>query len=218
MIQPKRLIKFLIISVSIFSFVHVLTGAADIEFPKPLGYVSDYAQIISPAQNSRLTSLIEELERKTSVEIAVVTISTLEGIPIEEYAVKLFEQWGIGKKGKDNGVLILVAMKERKVRIEVGYGLEGTITDGMAGRIIREKTVPSFKKGDYGAGLFKAAITTANLIAENYGIELASLRDFSAGDCEISKSSPYHGLLVIYFLYFLFLFLSGLDFFSFPCF
>ena len=100
---------------------------------KPNGSVSDFAGILDESAKSELNSLITQTEQKTSAEIAVVTVPTLEGITVEEYAVKLFKQWGIGKKGKDNGVLVLVVPSERKVRIKVGYGLKPILPDGLAG-------------------------------------------------------------------------------------
>ena len=218
MIKSQRLIRFLIIGVIVFSFTQVFIQGKDIKFSKPLGYVSDYARILSPAQNNLLTNLIGELERKTSAEVAVVTIDTLAGISIEEYAVNLFEQWGIGKKGEDNGILLLVAMKERKVRIEVGYGLEGTITDGTAGKIIHEKIVPSFKNGDYEEGLFNATITIANLIAKSYGVELSFLQDVSSRDYEISTSSRASRIIGnLLFILFILIFV-GFRWFFFPLF
>ena len=131
---------------------------------KPQGWVSDFAGILSGEAKSKLTALIEETEKATGAEIAVVTITSLEGISVEEYAVKLFKAWGIGKKGKDNGVLLLVAPNERKVKIEIGYGLEPIITDGRAGEIIRETILPFFKAGDYDQGILQGSTQIAALI------------------------------------------------------
>ena len=102
---------------------------------------------------NELTARLAGLERDTSAEVAVVTIETLGGHPIEEYAAGLFERWGIGKKDKDNGVLFLVAYDESELRIEVGYGLESVITDGRAGRILDREVIPRFRDGDYDEGI-----------------------------------------------------------------
>ena len=122
-------------------------------FPSSQGYVSDFAGLLSPASKAQLEARLSQLEKETTVEIAVVTIKSLEGHSVEDYASRLFEQWGVGKKGKDNGVLFLVAAEDREVRIEVGYGLESVITDGRAGRILDNDVVPHFKNGDYETGI-----------------------------------------------------------------
>lgn len=120
---------------------------------KASGHIHDFAGILDIANETELHSLATQVEQKTSAEIAVVTVASLDGMSVEEYAVKLFNQWGIGKKGKDNGVLVLVAPNERKVRIEVGYGLEPILPDGLAGEIIREQMVPAFKQGNFSGGI-----------------------------------------------------------------
>lgn len=123
------------------------------DFPTQVGYVTDFAGMFSASFRESLEEELSHFEKETTVEIAVATIESLGDYSIEEYAVRLFEDWKIGKKEKDNGILLLVAKKERKVRIEVGYGLEAIITDGRAGRIIREKIRPNFKKENYEEGI-----------------------------------------------------------------
>jgi uncharacterized protein len=130
----------------------------------PQGWVSDFAGILSEDTKTQISSLIDEVKRSTGAEIAVVTISSLEGMTVEEYAVRLFEKWGIGEKGRDNGVLFLIAPNERKTRIEVGYGLEPVITDGRAGDIIRETALPFFREGDYDQGILQGSKQIAALI------------------------------------------------------
>lgn len=125
-------------------------------FPKPYGFVNDYAKILNVNQLNDLEEYLRDIEKRTSVEIAIAIFDSI-GYPIEEYANLLFEKWGIGKKGKDNGILILVSIKERLIRIEVGYGLEAVITDGIAGEIIRKNIAPYFREGNYYLGL-KSAI------------------------------------------------------------
>lgn len=122
-------------------------------FPQPQGLVSDYAGLLSPAAEQQLEARLLQLERDTTHEVAVVTIISLEGEPPEDYAVGLFEAWGIGKQDQDNGILFLIALEDREMRIEVGYGLEGVITDGRAGRILDREVVPHFKNGDYESGI-----------------------------------------------------------------
>jgi len=141
-------------------------------FPKTQGYVSDFAGIIPSNAATLLTTLGQELKNKTGAELAIVTVNDLGDQSLETYAVDLFEQWGIGSKGKDNGILILVAKKERQIRIEVGYGLEGSIPDGRATQIIREQIVPAFGAGDYGAGLWRGALAVSQIIARDAGVTL----------------------------------------------
>jgi uncharacterized protein len=122
-------------------------------FPEYEGFVNDYAGLLKPETRAQLEARLAQLEKDTTAEVAVVTVKSLEGDSIEDYAVRLFEKWGIGKKGKDNGVLLLVALDDRKMRIEVGYGLEPIITDGRAGRIRDNDVLPKFKKNDYEGGI-----------------------------------------------------------------
>ena len=127
------------------------------EFPVPQGYVNDFANILSPSVEARLENQFTRLEQETGAEVAVVTVANMGGTYIEDYAVRLFEAWGIGKKTQDNGVLFVTALTERKVRIEVGYGLEPIITDGRAGRILDESVLPEFREGDYETGILYGA-------------------------------------------------------------
>lgn len=120
---------------------------------KPEGYVTDQAKMLGDTAD--LEEMLSNFEKETSNEIAVVTIESLEGISIEEYAVELFQKWGVGKKGLDNGVLLVVSRDDREVRIETGYGLEGALPDGVAKIIIANEITPAFKEGDYHDGVKK---------------------------------------------------------------
>jgi len=128
---------------------HVL--AADV--PYLTGRVVDNAEILSPPARDRIAGLLKAHDEKTSNQIAVLTLPTLDGESVEGYATRVFEAWKLGQKGKDNGVLVVVVPKDRKMRIEVGYGLEGTLPDVAAARIIRNVMTPAFKAGDYDQGV-----------------------------------------------------------------
>ena len=117
----------------------------------PQGFVSDFAKIID--NDDALELKLESYENQTGNEIAVATIQSIGEVSIEEYAVTIFEKWGIGKEDKDNGILLLVALEEKKIRIEVGYGLEGVVPDSVAGSIIRNEITPSFSDGNYSEGI-----------------------------------------------------------------
>lgn len=132
-------------------------GALAAEVPYLSGRVNDGAEILGAPARQELTGLLREHEERTTNQIAVLTVSSLEGESVEAYASAVFKAWKLGQKGKDNGVLLLVAPSERRVRIEVGYGLEGTLTDLAAGRIIRNVVTPRFKQGDFDRGVLDGA-------------------------------------------------------------
>ncbi|HVV38911.1 MAG TPA: TPM domain-containing protein [Candidatus Paceibacterota bacterium] len=115
----------------------------------PTGYVNDFAHVLSSNTIESLNAELSAFEASTSNQIAVVTVPNMGGDYIENYAVKLFAEWGIGKKDKDNGVLLLLSIEERKLRIEVGYGLEGALPDSVAQSIINQEMTPLLKAGDY---------------------------------------------------------------------
>ena len=113
----------------------------------------DAANILSPAQEISLDAKLTQLEKQSQRQLVVVTIADLQGYDIADYGFRLGDQWGIGDKERDDGALFIIAPNERKLRIEVGYGLEGILTDALSGRIIRNTTVPRFKQGDYPGGI-----------------------------------------------------------------
>jgi uncharacterized protein len=142
------LIRFLLLLV-------LFTGAAGQAqtFPPLTGRVVDNANLLDPAQENALAAKLEALERASSRQLVVATIPDLQGYPIEDYGYRLGRTWGIGQKEIDNGVILIVAPNERRVRIEVGYGAEPIVTDILSGRIIREQITPRFKAGDYAGGI-----------------------------------------------------------------
>jgi len=140
---------FALIIVIVFVFTSKVFAAA------PAEYINDQANILSQEQKTQLNTLINENQKQTGNEVAVLIIPELKNETIESQAVKTFEDWGIGKKGKDNGVLLLVAIKDKKLRIEVGYGLEGVLTDLRSSQIIGNIITPEFKSGNYYLGIEK---------------------------------------------------------------
>jgi uncharacterized protein len=135
----------------------------------------DKSGIIDSAAQGRIEGWILELKQKTSAEVAVVTVDSTEPLSIEEYAVNLFQRFGIGQKGKDNGVLLLVAYKDRDMRIEVGYGLEGAITDAKSSQIINSIITPEFKDGHFSDGIEKGTAAIVTLIAKEYNVTLTGV-------------------------------------------
>jgi uncharacterized protein len=156
-------------------FLFCLLGAAAWaqNFPAAQGYVNDFAKVIAPNVATQIEAICRELEEKTGAEVAVATFSSLGDEEPDDYANRLFEKWGIGKKGKDNGALLFLTLGERKrVRIETGYGLEGILPDITAGRILDNYVVPEFKKRDYGAGLLAGVKAIAGVIAADAGVQI----------------------------------------------
>ena len=123
------------------------------EVPYLTGRVVDNAEILNAETRKRLADALKQHEQKSGNQIAVLTVPTIRGEGVEEYAVRVFEQWKLGQKGKDNGVLVLVVPQDRRMRIEVGYGLEGVVTDAHASRIIRNVMTPRFRDGDFNGGI-----------------------------------------------------------------
>lgn len=145
-----RLIPVLLL-VLIFSYGY----AAALDVPQLKGRVNDYADMLSPATQQRLNERLAALERTDSTQIVVLTINSLEGDSIEDFSIQVAEKWGIGQKGKDNGAILLISKKDRKMRIEVGYGLEGRLTDLVSGQIIRNVIAPEFKAGRFDQGVLE---------------------------------------------------------------
>src|SRR5271165_5435099 len=141
---------------------------------QPQGYVTDLAQVIDPATRQKIEMLGTELQQKTGAQLAVVTVNSLEGQSREDYAADLYKHLGIGAKGKDNGVLILIAPKDRQYKIEVGYGLEPVINDARAGDAGRAM-VPDFRKGDFSAAALTGTTEVAQYIAADAGVTLTGL-------------------------------------------
>lgn len=135
-------------------------------------YVQDYAGVISGDAEGRIHNLGAQLRAKTKAHVTVVTVKSLDGSPVEEYALTLLRQWGVGDKTLNNGVVILVAVADRQSRIEVGYGLEGAIPDAKAGRIQDEYMIPYFQKGDYEQGILSGYQAVAAEVAKEYNVEL----------------------------------------------
>jgi uncharacterized protein len=140
------------------------TLAAALEVPALRGRVNDYANVMQPAQVQTLESQLAQLERDTGHQVAVLTVPTLDGDAIEDFSIHVAESWKIGKKGFDNGAILLVAVKDRKLRLEVGYGLEGVLPDAIAKRITSTIIVPYFRQQDYAGGIVAGIDAVAKAI------------------------------------------------------
>jgi len=169
------------------------------QLPKPTGRVNDFAGILDEATKTELDQLLSDLEPKTSSEVTVAVVSSLNGMSVEEYANRLFNQWGVGQAKQDNGVLVLVAPNEREMRIEVGYGLEGVLPDGLAGEIIRTEFIPRFRENDYAGGI-RAGVRRVATVVERQQVltpeELARFNESSSDEPPVFFMIPFFGLFV----------------------
>jgi uncharacterized protein len=152
-----------------------LSLAARVSLPMPTQYVEDRAGIVAAGEEASLNALLKELEQKTGVQFIVLTVDSTNGVPIEQYSIELVEQWKLGQQGKDNGFLLTIAFKDRKYRFEVGYGLEGFLTDQYTGRVGRDVLAPAMKQGRPSAGIYQAALAVANKIATEYDVQLSGM-------------------------------------------
>jgi len=145
----------------------VIPSDALLQKLEPQGLLSDFAGVLKPDEHAAILGRLKDLRQKTGAQFAVVTLKTLEGGQIDDFANKLFAKWGIGEKKKDNGILLLVAMQDRKARIEVGYGLEPILPDALAGRVLDEQLFPAFKRQHYAEGLTQAVSRVAEIVERN---------------------------------------------------
>jgi uncharacterized protein len=153
----------------------LLLWAEPVSQLRPTDYVNDFAHVLDPTTIAQLDNICQQLDQKAKAQIAVVTVNSLDGSDIESYAVALYKQWGIGSKATDHGVLILLAVQDRKYRIEVGYGLEPILTDGKVGGFGRE-AVPLLRHNDYNGAVSLMTSRVADVIAQDAGVELSGPR------------------------------------------
>ena len=157
-----------------FSLLFILAATIKVwavEGP-PADYIEDRAGIIDASTKAGLSSRLKSLNEKTGIQMVVLTVPSTEGIAIEEYSIERAQKWGIGQKGKDNGILFVVAVNDKKYRIEVGYGLESVMPDSLAGSIGRQYMVPKFRQGDFSGGINDAANAVIGTVAKAYGTEV----------------------------------------------
>ena len=178
-------------------------AATEASLPPPSHYVEDYANIISQDYERSLNGVLQELEQKTGAQVIVLTIHTTEGIPIEEYAVELAEKWQLGQKGKDNGLLFVIASQDRRYRFEVGYGLEPFITDQYCGRLGREVLVPYLKQGRFGQGIYETGLKIAQKIASENNVQLTGMPKLRQSPPQQYRGTPCCSSLFALLFFFL---------------
>jgi uncharacterized protein len=201
----KRFISKCFISILFLSAFVSSIWTLDIP-PRPLNYVSDWAGILSASAKESISLSLYNWEKTTGNQMVVATFPSLEKESLEDFSIHLAEKWKIGQKGRDNGVIILIFQAEKKVRIEVGYGLEGALPDMLGGQIIRQVIAPNFKNGDYDTGVRAAVSTIIKIIAKDNENGAAVSSESGELDMEsLSKMAAWLPKVVIGFLGFLFL-------------
>lgn len=179
---------------------------------KPPARVVDLADIIKPDLERELVSALHELEKKTTAQMAILTVTSLDGQDIESFSLHVAEQWQLGQKGKDNGLLLTVALKDRKYRFETGYGMESMLPDSLLGSIGRKNLVPFFKQGKYDQGIAAATQAVLAVLAKHYNVQLGGMKELQKAEPAIpshSVQSLYSSIPDIIFLTFFFIIIIG---------
>jgi uncharacterized protein len=189
-------------SLLVFFTLFLLAGnalASDVQIPAPVGdiYVQDFAHVLNETEKTELINVGRSIEDQTTAQVAVLTVKTIGNRTIEEFANEAFRQYRIGNEKENNGVLLVLAMKEHKVRIEVGYGLEGRIPDGKAGRILDEYAIPNLKNQQPDKAVIDTYKVLVNEVLAEYGKEGQQTAPQSASDNEASPLSSIPTWLII---------------------
>lgn len=169
-----------------------VTAAEKVEQLSPQGYVNDFAQVVDAGSQQKITALCEELDQKTDAQLAIVTIHTLEGDTAQDFANRLFQKWGVGPKGKDRGVMVLLAVDDHQYWTEVGYGLEPILPDGKVGGFGRDM-LPLLRQSQYGAALLQISSQVASTIAADRGVTLNQSSPGASQQPE-SPQTDFHGI------------------------
>ncbi len=191
---------FIIAAFFLLSGFHI--AWADRPFPRPIGLINDFANVIPSPYKEKLRAITAELLKKTGIPVVVVTMPDIGGAEYNDYVNRLYSAWGIGKKGEDKGVLIFVAIKERKMRIETGYGVEDILPDGLVGEIRDKYIIPYLKKDEFGPGLLNGTMAVAQIIAKNAGIKLTGQVPVKAPEKRTSGVS-FFPIIIIFFIWIL---------------
>lgn len=180
-----------------------------LEVPLLKARINDLADILSYSEENLLETLLREAEEKTSSQFALLTLKSLEGDSLEDFSIRVAEKWKIGQKGLDNGVIVIIAMAERKIRIEVGYGLEPILTDAKCGYIIRNDIVASFRKGDHFEGINKALTKITGIVNKEFDISPEELARYKKAQKKDKGSGIPFGLIFFLILIFMNIFRGG---------
>jgi uncharacterized protein len=208
--SPHKSLLPLLLIVVCLEFSLSTAAAQQRPFPNYVGHVNDFADVVDPQTEQKLETILTNFERLTGAQIAVVTVQSLDDRPIEEYANELYRAWGIGAKSgehKDKGALLLIALRDRKTRLEVGYGLEGDLPDGLAGEIIRRMR-PFLQQQQYSQGINVGVRTLVDTLAEKWNINIIGIEDRAyaykspagEGQTGVRGSLAFLGLLLVFLI------------------
>lgn len=178
-------------------FLSVAAAWAAPSFPELTGRVVDNADMIDKSEQARLTNMLAAHEQKSGEQVVVVTLPDLGGVTIEEYGYQLGRHWGIGAKGEDTGALLIVAKAERKIRIEVGYGLEGRLTDAQSSVIVNRIVTPAFKQGEFSRGIVDGTAAMVRVLGGNPLAEAEQSRRGESGSPSIGRTLAFFVLMVV---------------------
>ncbi len=181
-------------------------GLAKFTLAQPSTYVADNANVIDAGTERQLLGLLHELEQKTGTQYIILTVQTTGGIPVQQASFDLADQWKLGQAGKDNGLLFMMSVKEREYFPQVGYGLEGYLTDRFCGTVGRDYLEPYFKQGDYSQGILQANLRFIQRIAEEEGVQLSGMPELPRNPRRRRRTPCCSGLPLLLFIL---LFLGG---------
>jgi uncharacterized protein len=198
--------KRLVIAVVFFATICASIALASTPQPPavPRNYVVDLAGVLRGDVKSQLNAYLRALAQKTTAQVLVLTVLSLDGEDIAGFSLRTAEQWKLGRKDRDNGILVVVAIKDRKYRIEVGYGLEGVLPDSLVGTIGRQHLVPYFRQGNYSQGIYSAALVISNEIAKDAAVQITGMPKVTSplqGVGSRQKPSVFRSILSLLFFF-----------------
>ncbi len=186
-----RIVNIILILITFVSSVFSL------EVPNYKTRVNDLANILNTSQEQAIEEYLANIEKTTSCQVALLTIKSLEGESIEDYSMRVAEKWKVGQKGLDNGAILLVSLNDRKLRIEVGYGLEAHLTDAKSSYIIRKNIVPSFKRNDFVGGIYNGLQAIGGIVSNEYDISPQELAKFNKKHQKRSQGVPLGAIIFV---------------------
>ncbi|MEG0295080.1 MAG: TPM domain-containing protein [Clostridium sp.] len=195
----NRFSKVFISSLLLFIVILSSTVYATEKLPTPTSYkyINDYTNTLTESDSKSIISIGKELEDKTGAQAVVVVVDSTNGIPIDNYAIDLFRGWGLGQKDKDNGLLLLVAIKDKKWRVEVGRGLEGAVPDALSDRVMQSIAKPKFLEGNYNTGIIESYSSLCDFIAKEYNVTLDKSLNIVLPNSSTQKSNSSNSLFMI---------------------
>ncbi len=209
--KRSKLLKLFLICLTINSVLSTISYAANFKLPEATSefYVLDQENVLSESTKNHIINTNKELYEKTNAQVVVAVVSSLEDRPKEDFGLELFRKWGIGGKKENNGLLFLVAPNERETTIQVGYGLEGAITDGKAGEILDTYVIPYFSEDDYDSGILNGFNAIVQRVTEEYEIEIQGIEVDDVYQNTQTGPSPFTILLIVALFAIDFIFFKG---------